>query len=121
MANMRITTTDRKTLEVNGHMTFRAEKIINEEGDEDIIITGEMQTHRYIESIDKIETHRYIVLGIDVLRETFGTDDFSVLYEFKANDYMVKNGETNLSAKQIVEIETKLCRNSDADLWEGGE
>ena len=109
MANMRITTTDRKTLEVNGHMTFRAEKIINEEGDEDIIITGEMQTHRYI------------VLGIDVLRETFGTDDFSVLYEFKANDYMVKNGETNLSAKQIVEIETKLFRNSDADLWEGGE
>lgn len=128
MAMLRIIDSDKKTFNVKGLLTFRASKYIDEETKEEgILVTGEMKTHRYIESIDRIETHRYILLDVEVVQETFGSDDFDILYEFRAKDYFVKNGETDLSEDLIAKIESrKYNKNfSDAIYWdtnlEGGE
>lgn len=120
MAQLKITTKDRKAIKVNGNVTFEAELIeVNEE--ERIQITGKMMTHKYIEEIEKIETHRYILTGIEVWRETFGSDDFNILYEFVANDYIVKNGLTNLGNDLIEEIEASIYEDSTSNLWEGDD
>lgn len=120
MAKIKITTKDRKAINVNGNVTFQAELIeVNEI--EKIQVVGKMTTHKYLEEIDKIETHRYILTGIEVYRETFGSDDFNILYEFVANDYIVKNGATNLGNDLIEEIESSLYVDSTSKLWEGDD
>lgn len=117
MANIRITSSDKKSYNEKGNLTFEAQKTV----DNEIVITGRMTTHKYIEDIDKIETHRYILKGVDVFKEVFGSDDFDILYEFIAKDYIVKNGETNLSNELIESIEKKMYELEDSKLWEGDD
>ena len=46
---------------------------------------------------------------------------FSILYEFEAKDYTIKNGATNLSNELIEEIEKELYALSDSNRWEGDD
>ena len=80
MAQIKITTSDRKTLNVKGRLTFTTELLKDEAGMEYIRVEGQMVTHKYIEDIFKIETHRYLLSDIEVYKETFGSDDFIILY-----------------------------------------
>lgn len=121
MAKLIITTNNRKKYEVKGRVTFEAKLIENENGKQEIIISGKMTTHKYIEDIDKIETHRYLLTDVQVYKETFGSDDFDILYDFIAKDYNVKNGITNLSNTLIDSIEEKIYESDDSNMWEGDE
>lgn len=121
MAQIKITTGNRKTINVKGNLTFTTELLRNEVNEEYILVRGQMVTHKYIEDIFKIETHRYLLSDIKVYRETFGSDDFSILYEFEAKDYTIKNGATNLSNELIEEIEKELYALSDSNRWEGDD
>lgn len=120
MANIKITTSDNKKYNIKGGLTFEAVKLEKEDG-EVLDIRGQMSTHYYIEDISKIETHRYLLTGVEVYRETFGSDDFNILYEFKIKDYHVKNGLTNLGNTIIESIEADLYSESLSKLWEGDE
>ncbi len=82
LAQIKITTGNRKTINIKGNITFTTELLTNEVNEEYILVRGQMVTHKYIEDIFKIETHRYLLSDIKVYRETFGSDDFSILYEF---------------------------------------
>ena len=121
MAQIKITTSDRKTLNVKGRLTFTTELLKDEEGMEYIRVEGQMVTHKYIDDIFKIETHRYLLSDIEVYKETFGSDDFNILYEFIAKDYTIKNGATNLSNELIEEIEKEMYASDDSKLWEGDD
>ena len=121
MAQIKIMTSDRKTLNVKGRLTFTTELLKDEAGMEYIRVEGQMVTHKYIEDIFKIETHRYLLSDIEVYKETFGSDDFNILYEFIAKDYTIKNGATNLSNELIEEIEKEMYASDDSKLWEGDD
>ena len=120
MANIKITTSDNKKYEVKGDLTFEATLIETENG-EVLRTVGQMTTHKYIDDIVKIETHRYLLTGVKVYKETFGSDDFNILYEFIVNDYTVKKGVTNLGNELIESIEADLYKNSTSKLWEGDD
>lgn len=121
MAKLIITTDERKQYKVNGQVTFSDELIQLENNKKGIYISGKMTTHMYIDNIDRIETHRYILIGVKVIRETFGSNDFDILYEFEANDFIVKNGPTNLSNQLIEVIEMDIYKDEESDLWEGSD
>lgn len=121
MAKLIITTDERKQYKVNGQITFSDQLIELEDNKRGIYISGKMTTHLYIDNIDKIETHRYILTGVNVIRETFGSNDFDILYEFEAKDFIVKNGVTNLSNELIDSIEREIYKDEESDKWEGDD
>lgn len=57
---------------------------------EDIIIRGIFCTQHYISNIDKIETKRYVLTGIDVTKESYGSHEDRIVYEFSAGCSQVK-------------------------------
>lgn len=84
MARLLITTEEGKEMKVNGHVTFEMEKVYSQELEDDIVITrGKLAIHEYIEDISMIETDRFILMGVDVVKEVFGTNDYNILYEFE--------------------------------------
>ena len=121
MAKLIITTDERKQYKVNGQITFSDQLIELEDNKRGIYISGKMTTHLYIDNIDKIETHRYILTGVNVIRETFGSNDFDILYDFEAKDFIVKNGVTNLSNELIDSIEREIYKDEESDKWEGDD
>lgn len=121
MANLKIVTGDKQLKRVKGRLTFETKLIENENGEEEILITGSMTTHRYIDDINKIESSRYILKNVKVFNEVFGSEDFNILYNFTAEEYSIKNGETNLSEEMVEELEKEIYKDDDSKLWEGGE
>lgn len=118
MAKLLITTDEQEVIEVQGKMTF--ESIRNEEGKLDTY--GQLVTHKYIDGIDQIESSRYILKTVNVLREVFGTNDFNILYEFKLDDgyeYYVK--EETLSEEAIKKIQDEEYKDEDSNKWEDKE
>jgi hypothetical protein len=73
-----------------------------------LTIVGQLETHRYFEEITVLETERYIVKGITVVQESFGSEDFNVVYTFMADSLEVRGGETNLSDEDIEAKEKEL-------------
>lgn len=121
MANIKITTGNNKVKKVKGRLTFETKLIEDEEGKKEIVVQGQMTTHRYFEEIKKIETSRYILKGITVYNEVFGSEDFKILYNFVAEDYAIKGGETNLDEKLIKDLEAKEFAQDDSTMWEGDD
>lgn len=121
MANIKITTGNNKVKQVKGRLSFETNLVENEDGEKEIVVKGQMTTHRYFEEIEELETNRYIISGITVYNEVFGSEDFKILYNFIATSYTIKGGETNLTEELIKSLEAKEFDNDDSDLWEGDE
>lgn len=43
---------------------------------------GIFETNKYIEEIHSLENEQYLVTGIDVYKETYGSEDEIISYEF---------------------------------------
>jgi hypothetical protein len=71
------------------------------------VISGQLATHKYFEEIFQIETDRYILKGVDIIQEAFGSEDFDILYTFTAKDIDVIGGESIYSEDEIKKIEDK--------------
>lgn len=115
MAKIKITTTDGKTLETQGQMTVSLDKTT----DGDIVCIGKLALHQYIEEIEKIESNRYLLTGVDVYKEVFGTNDFNILYEFtltEEGEFTVK--DETLSEEEIDSILNEMYLNEDCNKWE---
>lgn len=118
MAKLIITTDENEEIEVQGRMTF--ESVRNEEGG--LSTYGQLVTHKYIDGIDKIESSRYILKTVNVIREVFGTNDFNILYEFRLDDgfeYYVK--EDTLTDEEIKKIQDEEYFDEDSKVWEDKE
>lgn len=89
---------------IKGKLTAR--RFLDEEGKVNII--GALATHYYFEEIKNIETYRYELKNVEVIEEIFGSDDFDIVYNFKAESMIVKNNFTNLSEKEIEDIEKNI-------------
>lgn len=87
MAKIKITNDQNEEKVVNGRMTFKVSKAIDENGDDVMVCLGQLTTHNYFEEIRKIETDRFILENVEVTDETFGTNDFDILYEFQVHNY----------------------------------
>lgn len=128
MARLLITTEEGKEIRTNGHVTFEMEKIYSEELEEDIVITrGKLAIHDYIEDIAIIETDRYIFMGVDVVKEVFGTNDYNILYEFELvtetgfkvkPEYLTDEQRKEIEIKEYNEDEIEKVFNPD---FLGGE
>lgn len=88
---------------INGKLTIR--RVLN---DGELTILGSFATHYYFEEIKKLESFRYLITDIEVYEEVFGTDDFDILYNFKAKNIDVKGGFTNLTESKIDTIHSNI-------------
>ena len=73
-----------------------------------VMIQGQLSTHRYLEEIDSLETERYKITGVTVYQESYGSEDFDVIYLFTANKFIVKGGESHLTEREIEIREAEL-------------
>lgn len=67
-------------LEVNGLLTIERSKAYNEDGTSYAKTVAILQTHLYFEDISRIESARYTLTDIDVVKENFGSDDYNIIY-----------------------------------------
>lgn len=105
---------------VNGKITVR--RFYNENGD--LITAGTFATHYYVEEINKLETYRYSITGIEVKEEVFASDDFDIVYSFIAENIDIRNGMSNLTNEQIEKIENTFYDKEgyllDSNMAKGG-
>lgn len=115
MAKLIITDSNNQKYKVNGKMSFEVTKGLNNSNEVILMIEGRMTTHKYIEDIVSIESDRYLLKDIEVVKECFGTNDFDILYEFIVgeDDWFVK--DNYLSEEAIKEIEEEIYKDDEAD------
>lgn len=119
MAKLLITTDENKAIEVKGRMTFEVNKVETEDGEITLVASGQLSMHNYIEGIIGIESARYKLTNVDIVREVFGTNDFNILYEFVLTDgYSYEIKEDTLSEEAIKEIEDEEYKDDDSNKWE---
>lgn len=95
-------------ISLNGRVTVKRE--LNDENK--LLIYGSLATHFYLEEIKSIKTERFILSGVEVYEEVFATDDFDILYNFKARSLKI-NGISNLEINEIKEIEKKIYNSNN--------
>ena len=84
---------------------------------------GILATHDYIEHIDTIETERYLLSEVDVYQEDFGSNDYNIVYSFKANNLIIKDDYIPDKVKEVIEYELYKDENEEyfhADNFEDG-
>ena len=92
--------------EVKGLITFSHEAELSEETGEwedNGFIKGTFATHDYLPDIRDLVSPRYKISGITVLQESFGSEDFDIIYSFIANEFEVVDND--ISEEKQAEIE----------------
>ena len=83
---------------------------------DDIIIGAILTTHRYFEEIKEIESERYHLTDVKIIKEDFGSNDFDIQYTLVAQYLEIKNGETNLPIDVIEAIEKEMYKDEKDNL-----
>ena len=60
-----------------------------------IVIRGAVELNKYFEEINIIETAKFLITGVQIISESFGTKDKKVVYEFIANKLDIRIEELN--------------------------
>ena len=118
MAKLLIRTEDEEVIEVQGRMTFEVAR--TDEGG--LVTYGQLSMHKYIPDICGIESIRYKLDTVEVIKETFGTNDFNILYDFILTDeeaFEVK--EEVLEDFEIHMLEQKEYGKDESKAWEDRE
>lgn len=119
MAKILITKGNNEVIETQGKMTFETVKRFDEDGEVYFETIGQLAIHEYIDHIECIESARYLLKGVDVYREVFGTDDFNILYEFRLEEGAdVEIKESNLDEEKLQLLKLKEYSNEDCKEWE---
>lgn len=89
------------------------------------IISGVFATHLYYESIKSLESKRFLVSGIEVITESFGSDDYEILYHFtakifKLNDIIEDGIGFILYPEEMEEIEEEMYKDEHPILGDIG-
>lgn len=76
--------------EVRANGKLSATRTLNEEKN-GFIISGVLASHLYYENIKSLESNRFILTGVEVYQEAFGSDDYDILYYFTAKKLILKD------------------------------
>lgn len=106
---------------VEGRFTVKQKLIETEEKNEKdelvtvqkLIIHGIFSTHDYIEELDTLESERYLIQGINVFEEAFGSNDYEITYEFFADSIKVKDDYVPEEVKAVVEADLYQDENKE--------
>ena len=90
-----------------GALSFERELMYDEVGKSiGFLISGVLAIHDYEEEIYHIESERYILNGVSVYKESFASNEFMILYYFKADELVVKPDNVNDDIKWLIEEDT---------------
>ena len=89
-------------IETMGLITFQITK-----NGESLIKEGLFKTHLYVEEITSLECDRFILDGVDVYSEAFGSTDIFNLYRFTFDSYEIKETGENLIEDTLIELYNK--------------
>lgn len=107
----------------NGKLSV--DRTLNETKD-GFIITGIFASHLYYEDIKSLESSRFKVSGIQVYQESFGSDDYNILYHFIAEKLTLKDLMQDgigyiLYGEEMKMIEEEMYKNDHPILGGIGE
>lgn len=90
---------------VKGKVSITRKKEYDGNSDNNYIIAtyGVLSTHDYIEQINIIETERYYLHGIEVYQEDFGSNDYNIIYHFRADSLVIKDDYIPEKVKYVIE------------------
>lgn len=102
MAMIKINNSDKVVL---GSVNFTRDAVYDERSGRVIgsTITGMLATREYIEELHRIESERFILNGVDVFREGFGSNEYYILYHFNAKELTVKEDYLDDDIKWLIE------------------
>lgn len=92
----------------NGRLSVTRSLVELEDGSYQVVVQGQLATHRYFEDITSIESKRYQLEEIEVYQENYGSEDFDIVYSFRAGYFRVKSGESHLDDEEIEEYENEI-------------
>lgn len=72
-----------------------------------LVAEGVLKTHLYIEEIDTLECDRFIVGGVDVVSETFGSTDPFIEYYFTFTKYDTFYEELEYEQEELLKLYEK--------------
>ena len=79
---------------------------IRQEGDE-LVREGVFKTHMYIQEIDSLECDRFIIDGINVISEGFGSTDPFIVYYFEFEDFDTFYEDLEYDEDELLEMYKK--------------
>lgn len=91
-----------------GALTFDREAVVDPDTGRIIgsSINGILAVHDYIEDIETIESERYLLKNVSVYKESFGSNEYMILYHFIAEDLTVKEDVLDDDIKWLIEEES---------------
>lgn len=104
MALIRVNKEDKNLF---GALTFDREAVIDPDTGKIIgtSINGILAIHDYIDDIYEIESERYLLKNVSVYKESFGSNEYMILYHFIAEDLKIKEDVINEDIKWLIEEE----------------
>lgn len=75
---------------VDGKLTVNRTLVENDDGSQSIVVQGALRTKKYIEEIDRIDSPRFSVEGVNVVQESFGSEEEEIVYTFIANSLEIE-------------------------------
>lgn len=100
-------------ISANGKLSV--DRMLNETKD-GFIIAGVFASHLYYEDIKSLESNRFKVSGVQVYKESFGSDDYNILYHFIADKFILKDTMQDgigfiLYSKEMEMIENEMYKD----------
>ena len=89
-------------IETLGLITYE----IKQEGDE-LIRSGILKTHLYVEEIHSLECERFRLDGVEVYAETSGSNDMFYVYVFEYENIEILNNGTEFKLEELLEMYKK--------------
>ena len=105
MALIRVNKEDKNLF---GALTFDREAIVDPDTGKIIgtSINGILAIHDYIDDIYEIESERYLLKNVSVYKESFGSNEYMILYHFIAEDLKIKEDVLDEDIKWLIEEES---------------
>ena len=79
---------------------------IKKEG-ENLVTEGMLKTHLYIEDINELECDRFLITGVDVQAEAFGSTDPFVVYYFTFDSMETYYEDLDYDEDKLIELYNK--------------
>lgn len=110
-------------ISANGKLSVSRQLNENKDG---FIVSGIFASHLYYEDIKTLESNRFKVSGVEVYQESFGSDDYDILYHFIADKFILKDTIQDgigyiLYSDEMEMIENEMYKNDHPILGGIGE
>ena len=105
MALIRVNKEDKNLF---GALTFDREAVMDPDTGKIVgtSINGILAIHDYIDDIYEIESERYLLRDVSVYKESFGSNEYMILYHFIAEDLKIKEDILDDNIKWLIEEES---------------